>query len=541
MKRITFIVSMFAASVCLSTTVSAQERKFCGQATELEKMRIENPKDYQLYLEKAEELENHTRGFVEQKTNGRGDVYIVPIVFHIIHDYGLENISDDQVRDAVRIINEDFRKLNADTSDIVAAFKAIAGDSEIEFRLAQKDPFGNCTNGIIRVASKETYKGETPSTSNVSRWPRANYLNVWVVKQISSGAAGYTNYPSVFHNSPSIDGIMILNSYVGSIGTGDYTSSRALTHEIGHWINLAHTWGNSNNPEIPNNCNGDDGVTDTPNTIGWTSCNLAGNTCSSLDNVQNYMDYSYCDRMFTQGQSTRMRAALESSIAQRSNLWQPSNLALTGTTGTNDLCVADFNASQTEVCVGETVQLYDASYNNPTSWNWTFTGAAFVSSPTVSNPTVVYNTPGQYNVQLQVSDGVSSQSTVKSGYITVLPSTGIPISIQESFESVSSVPGSEWFVFNPGDVNTWEIANVGATGSKSISIKNRTNPAAALNEISSTTIDLSSLSTSAKLSFKVAFAQKTLSNNDELRLFASYNCGKNWVSRWNRSGQNLAT
>src|SRR5207344_2171906 len=74
-------------------------------------------------------------------------IYVIPIVFHIIHDYGSENISDDQVRDAVRILNEDFRKMNADTSDIVDAFINVAGDSKIEFRLANKAPDGSCTNG----------------------------------------------------------------------------------------------------------------------------------------------------------------------------------------------------------------------------------------------------------------------------------------------------------------------------------------------------------------------------------------------------------
>ncbi|HTF05347.1 MAG TPA: hypothetical protein VK826_15060, partial [Bacteroidia bacterium] len=143
--------------------------------------------------------------------------YIIPVVFHIIHDYGAENISDAQVLDEMRILNEDFRKLNADTSLIVPTFQGIADDAEIEFRLAALDPSGNCTNGIDRRASTETYIGDDGSKLNY--WPRANYLNVWVVKTISSGAAGYAYLPG---SAPSAqtDGIIILSTYIGAIGTG---------------------------------------------------------------------------------------------------------------------------------------------------------------------------------------------------------------------------------------------------------------------------------------------------------------------------------
>ncbi|HET6245441.1 MAG: T9SS type A sorting domain-containing protein [Bacteroidetes bacterium] len=534
MKKFTFILAILIASVCFFNSVSAQDRKFCGQTAEFEKLRIENPKGYQEYLLNAAELEIHTQNYASQKSNGRGVVYVIPVVFHIIHDYGVENISDEQVYDAVRVINEDFRKLNADTTDIVAAFKAIAGDSEIEFRLAQKDPQGNCTNGIIRVASLETYKGEVPSTSDVSRWPRGNYLNVWVVNSITSGAAGYTNYPSVFHTQPARDGIMILHSYIGSIGSGNYSRARALTHEIGHWINLAHTWGSTNNPEISTNCNSDDNVSDTPNTIGWTSCNLLGNTCSSLDNVQNYMDYSYCDRMFTLGQSTRMRAALVSNTAQRSNLWQPANLILTGTDGSNNLCKADFSVSKTEVCAGEAVNFKDLSYNSPTSWNWSFPGAA-VTSSTDKNPVVTYNTPGVYNVDLTIGNGVSSLNETKSGFISVLPSTGVALPFVEGFESTTSLQGGDWFIGNADGGITWEVANVGPTSTKSIKINNFSNTNGAIDEISSNTIDLS-LFVKVNISFKVAFARKSSTvTTDELKLFASSNCGTTWVQRWSQS------
>ena len=542
MKKYTSVITVFFAGIFFTPFSFAQNLKYCGQAEAEERIKNENPQLYQQILQDKKELENYTKAYAAQRTGERGTVYTIPVVFHIIHNYGPENISDEQVYDAVRIINEDYRKRNADTSNIVDAFKAIVGDAEIEFRLAQKDPQGNCTSGIIRKASLETYKGinefGNTSTSDVSRWPRNKYLNIWVVKAIESGAAGYTYTPGTVNSAPKLDGIMIQHNYVGSIGTGNDRRSRALSHEIGHWFNLEHTWGGSNTPGAEGNCNDDDGVTDTPNTIGWTICDLNGNSCNTLNNVQNYMEYSYCSKMFTQGQVARMRAAVTSSIAERKKLWQPANLASTGVTGGNILCKAEFITSRTEICEGETINFTDASFNNPSSWNWVFTGG----SPSVSsdkNPTVTYNTPGKYNVELTVSDGTSGKSTTKSNYITVLPLDGHTSLLIEGFESAVSLSAGNWFVNSPEGGATWEIADVGATGSKSIKINN-TSAISGFNEISSTSIDLTSIP-AVHVSFKVAFAQKSSGNTDELKFFVSKNCGENWAMRWSRSGGDLAT
>ena len=374
-KFILIFFTLVVLSEAFINEVVAQNLKYCSTVEATEKIKQGDPKLYEKIQQDAAELDNFTKAYTTQKSNERGSIYVIPIVFHIIHNYGVENISDAQVYDALRILNEDFRKLNSDTADIVPAFKSIAADCEIEFRLAQKDPQENCTNGIVRKASLETYNGHNywgdMSTSNVSKWPRNKYLNIWVVNSITdengpTGAAGYTYKPPVLDFLSDLDGIMIIHEYLGSIGTGSPHRSRALTHEVGHWINLSHTWGNSNSPSLdgtvtssnPNgidNCDDDDDVMDTPNTRGWTSCNLNGNTCGNLDNVQNYMDYSYCTKMFTQGQGDRMKAALNSFIAERDNLWTAGNLNATGTNGTEILCKAEFEVNRTVVCAGESI------------------------------------------------------------------------------------------------------------------------------------------------------------------------------------------
>ncbi|MCB0789477.1 MAG: hypothetical protein KDB75_09250, partial [Flavobacteriales bacterium] len=268
--------------------------------------------------EADDELELLTAEYVaDNYGRAGGGQYVIPVVFHIIHNNGPENISNEQVIDAVRVLNDDFNKLNADWDNVNAAFLGLVADVGVQFRLATKDPFGNCTNGITRTVSTLTYQGDQ-DMKDLVQWPRNKYLNVWVAAS-ADGAAGYTFRPNAVSQSwaASWDGIVLLHNYTGSIGTSAPSRSRTLTHEVGHWINLAHTWGNSNEPGLTSNCNGDDNVSDTPNTIGWTSCSLNGSTCGSLDNVENYMEYSYCSKMFTEGQKQRMLAALNSGTAQR--------------------------------------------------------------------------------------------------------------------------------------------------------------------------------------------------------------------------------
>ncbi|OJJ20510.1 hypothetical protein BKI52_18820 [marine bacterium AO1-C] len=292
-----------------------------------------NPLLLQQIKQARQGLEQHTRVFQSQRANQRtkATVLTIPIVFHVVHDGGVENISDAQIIEAVKQINEDFRATNPEISAVVPAFQNLVADVEVEFALAQKDPNGNPTTGITRTRSTLTYNGGQIALKELVRWPRNMYLNVWVVRSSDGGnGSGFAFYPSSTVGANAIyDGVVCSHWAIGRTGTAVSTHYKLLTHEIGHWANLKHTWGDQTNNGDAGACSDDDDVSDTPNTQGTTGCNLTQSTCGSLDNTQNYMDYANCPNMFTLGQKTRMLAALNSSVAERNNLWSASNLAAT--------------------------------------------------------------------------------------------------------------------------------------------------------------------------------------------------------------------
>ena len=485
------------------------------------------------------ELEAFTRAFEQDPERGGGSTYVIPVVFHIIHNFGPENILDEQIYDAVRILNEDFNRENDDWDNVNAAFLNIVGDVNIEFRLAQKDPSGNCTKGITRTVSTLTNAGDQ-DMKDLIQWPRNRYMNVWVAAS-ADGAAGYTFRPNAVNLFPAGDGIVIQHTYTGSINTSTPGRSRALTHEVGHWLNLAHTWGNSNDPGLASNCNEDDGVSDTPNTIGWTSCTLNGTTCGSLDNVENFMEYSYCSKMFTAGQATRMIAALNSNTAQRSQLWQASNLTFTGVASDPQLCEAQFSSTTRTICAGSTVNFIDESFNSVSSRDWSFPGGDPVSSNDLE-PSITYSTPGVYPVTLTVSDGVNTLVNETVNYITVLPDPGADAPDTEDFEALASVPGGQWSVANINADNTFSITDLASvSGSRSVRIVNAASMAGRVDELVSSTYDMSDAS-EIVISFKYAFARRVTANDDRLRLLVSNNCGQTWsVRRQLRGTIDLAT
>jgi PKD repeat protein len=486
--------------------------------------------------------------------------YTIPLVVHITHLGGNENISDEQVYDAIDKLNEDFSATNADVGNTISPFDAIVGNADIEFKLATKDPFGNCHKGITRTFTSNTiHDGDNDLVIDVSaehgNWPQNRYLNIFVCAD-PAGAAGYTNTPGNWYNANGMGGsIYMRHDYMGTIGTASITSEHTLAHEVGHWLNLAHPWGPNNDPGQSNACNIDDGVDDTPRTIGWSVCNINGNTCSNdavdgywgadvVDNVQNIMEYSYCSTMFTQGQAARMQACLNASIAQRNNLWTAGNLAFTGTDGPGDVCEAAFSSNLTYICAGQSIEFTDESFHNVTSRTWTFDGGT-PSTSSSENPTITYNTPGIYNVSLQVSDGTNTENASENNYVVVLSDPGETLPYSEGFEDLVIIPDNEnWMVLDESGSDPWLLnSNTGSQGSsKCAKLLNYGNTQSSKDELISGTIDLSGVDPSDDMIFyfDYAYRKRTSSNDEWLRFYISKDCGATWVLRKNIHGDDLS-
>jgi len=528
------ILLAFILATTIASVTNAQE-KHCYTTEMDNEMALTNPD----MLRQRQNLEAFIQQYGKAERRNNSVVYVIPIVFHILHNYGEENISDAQVLDQVRILNRDFRRTNADTVNIVPAFQGMAADIEVEFRLPSIDPNGNCTNGIDRVQTMLTYSAN--NQSKINGWPNNKYLNVWVANSLeNTGAAAYAHYPG---GNNAVDGIMNLHSYLGSIGTSSPGRSRTLTHEIGHYLNLAHVWGSTNSPGVA--C-GDDNVSDTPETKGWSSCVPSGSICNPpiIENVQNYMEYSFCEYMFTEGQKTRMRATLNSSVSGRNNLWTPANLLATGVTQGPQVCtpIADFNVNKRLACEGGDITFYDLSWNaTVTNRVWSFPGGV-PSTSTDSAPVVNYPVAGNYSASLTVSTASGADSITRTALVYITGSQQTSVPFVESFEDTASFPGATGFILNEDNSTTWtRVTNAASAGSASIRINNYTNVRGQIDDWIMPTLDFSNITSPVTMTFDVANAQRDSTSDDRLTFSGSLNCGANWIPRYNKSGASLAT
>jgi len=281
-------------------------------------------KENQQYAKEREKVNIETQKWIENRVSYKNTIITIPVVVHVVWNTNAENISDAQIFSQIEILNEDYRRTNIDVINTPNVWQNIAADCEIEFCLANTDPNGFSTTGINRVQTNESSFSmndnvKSSSTGGADPWPKEDYLNIWVC-DLGSGLLGYATPPSNWLSSG--DGVVIGYRYFGNIGTAQppYHKGRTATHEIGHWLNLEHLWG------AWGSC-GNDQVSDTPKQeIENYSCpsfpqnpNSCQTTNPNGDMFMNYMDYTNdaCMNLFTQGQKTRMIAAINN---YRSNL-----------------------------------------------------------------------------------------------------------------------------------------------------------------------------------------------------------------------------
>lgn len=548
MKKKLFNSTVFA--LALTTTALAQHNAGCGvyQAQEhyistipgykekLEAVRASVAGDFQTYLHKK----------ATQKTASLV-TYTIPVVFHILHTNGPENVADADCISALNQVNQDYARASGDTITIDPLYEPLYVNSRIKFVLAKKDPQGNCTTGIVHHYDENTEWKQSDiynyiySTVGSNTWRSSKYLNIYVVKNIIKGSnattgtvLGYTHLPGT---APNIGSDAIVYRYDNLVGL----LARSLSHEIGHWLGLSHTFGSTNNPGIT--C-GDDDIGDTPRTSGFfTICPPLAQRSDSCSpgrrpNVENIMDYSSCPKMFTQGQTDKMRFSLESSIAERNNLWSEANLMATGilnNTVTACAPIADFSSNKVTTCSGQSVVFNSTSYNGTVSnYSWVFEGGTPATS-TSSAPTVTYSTPGVYSVSLTVSNALGSSKKVGEAYMRAswnADPASIPYVV--SFDDGNFPAG--WYIQNEDyNTDTWQWASYGSqNSSKSLMLDVMTGNFrnGDIDILETRAFNFKNIS-NISISFDYSTARKPgepLGNQSSLKLEYSTDCGGTWFN-----------
>jgi hypothetical protein len=270
---------------------------------------------------RRERIEAQTMDFVRRRDPSVSErsVITIPVVVHVLYNSTRDNISDAQILSQIDALNRDFRKLNAESANIPSAFQGVAADANIEFCLAKRQPNGLPTSGIERQASsnaawKANDEMKNAQKGGLNSWDATRYLNIWVCA-LSGGALGYGTFPGA---PLSVDGVVIDYRYFGTYNTrAPFHLGRTATHEVGHWLNLYHIWGDAN-------C-GDDNCADTPTHHGanygcpvypFIQQNCGGAT---TEMTMNFMDYTNdaCMYLFTNGQKARMLSLFAVGGARR--------------------------------------------------------------------------------------------------------------------------------------------------------------------------------------------------------------------------------
>ena len=311
MKKLSLVIV-----VLLNVFFANAQQRNCGTMQHLDEIRQRDPG-----VDNRMDVENlDIKHWISNNTSSSKsmpNIITIPVVVHVIYKNSSQNISDAQIFSQIDILNEDFRMNNSDASSIPSAFAGAAADCEIEFCLAVRDPNGNVTTGITRTyTTTSSFSGYTSmkysSTGGQDAWNTSDYLNIWVCN-LASGLLGFATFPG---GNSSTDGVVCDYAYFGNTGTATspYDLGRTATHEVGHWLNLYHIWGDSY-------C-GNDYVSDTPkheeSNYGCPSyphASSCSGTGSTGEMFMNYMDYTNdaCMFMFSSGQKNRMRATLNGS------------------------------------------------------------------------------------------------------------------------------------------------------------------------------------------------------------------------------------
>lgn len=534
MKRLTLLVGLIFG--VFSSNIFAQQNEKCGFDSWYQEQWDNNPEFRKNVTELNQKWVQFKESGAQFKTNA---TYKIPVVFHIVHNGGSENISKTQIESQIQILNSAY----GNTSGV---------NLDIDFFLATIDPNGECTDGITRTQSTlaDHDKSQESSLKNLVRWPTDKYLNIWVTRTLTSGANNLLGYATFPGGSTSLDGVVLLHSATGTTGTASFPSEGGNTavHEVGHWLNLYHPFqGGCTGTSAATCASQGDLCCDTPPmSQAIYGCNTQGsiNSCTETptdlpDDLELYMGYQNdaCIDHFTNDQKDRAILAMTND-ALRISVSSGSNLTATGYGGNTLTPVVDFSTTNSNIVPEGSAVVFSDKSTCVDSWSWALPGASATSS-TSQNPFVFYNTAGQYDVTLDATNTNGTSQKAIPGYIIVLGPTATNTSI--SLEDFESTFPTDYILDNIDGGLKWEIFNgaSASTGNQCLRLNTFDNPIVSYDGVLLPNLNLSSSSVS--FSFKYAYQQYDITKDEYMRVMVSTNQGSSWTTVWEKNKFTLPT
>lgn len=499
----------------------------------------------------------------------QNEIKLIPVVVHIVHNGEPvgegSNLSKERILSQIAVLNEDFRRLNADTVNTPNIFVPVAADSEIEFVLAQTDPEGLATEGIVRVeGTQESWNiNEDVQLKKLSYWPAEDYLNIWVTN-LENKLLGYAEFPVSdlpgLEDAPDnrlLDGVVVEADYFGmNDNVKPISKGRTATHEVGHFLGLRHIWGDGKN------CDTDDFCEDTPlaDTEHYT-CNDIQFSCGFRNMIENYMDYTndVCMNIFTLDQKARMQIVLANS-PRRTSLVN-ANGAFPPIIVSNNVSLRKLINPEVSYCentLEPVIQIRNHGANNVNSIELSLeingelqeTITKSLSLEPLDTTNISFSTlelpygPHQLEIEILSVNGDVNEAPNGSSYNStfhIRPPGPFPFSL--TFDSIPPT----WLVLNPNNQLTWEIADAPGNGINNsaafMGFYEYENGLGAVDYLITHSLDLTGLN-DASLSFKLAYAPYNREHADGLVIAVSTDCGNTFPEEnviYRKYGAELAT
>jgi hypothetical protein len=581
MKK-TLLTGMAVFCYSLSLLAQVPPQKNCGTLQHHEYLKQTRP-NYETDLNQYNQiidqyLADQAAGLNVAKTNA---IITIPVVVHVVYRVAGENITDAQAASQVQVLNDDFAKLNADAFKVTQpTFSTVASGAQIRFCLAQRDPSGNPTTGVVHYSTTVTSFGtndavKSSGTGGANPWDVTKYVNIWVCN-MGSLLLGYGEFPT--GSLSNTWGLVLHYKYTGSGGTAQspYNLGRTGTHEFGHCFNLYHIWGDDGTA-----CTGSDQCSDTPNQADeHYGCYPAGSiqtdgctTTSPGVMWMNYMDYTddACMYMFTAQQVARMEAVVNTApwnILGSSLGCTPLSALDAGITSVvtpvngSSTCANAItpkitlnNSGSTTITSAKILYRMDALATQ--TLNWTGVLASATSTVlTLNTYTGLGNSAHTFSATVTApntgADANSANNTLISTFTVSSAPVGQALPLIERFDAVT-FPPTGWLKVstNVADASSTWSRLVNTTG---IPVVPTTSACAKMNNFAggidvtgqlealrTPALDFSDANSSLRLLFDRSHRMYSSTDIDSLNIYISVNCGASWTKLFTKGGAQLAS